>query len=134
MRRLILFLMLGWAALAVFVTTQPGSTPLVQFLNRTLAQSSLGGAIGHGGLFAMLTGISYLGWRGWCSRPLALGLAMLGALLAGTGTEFYQFMVDGRNATLIDLLANWLGVFMVGFGLVCGMGMFPEVGKPSGAE
>ncbi len=130
LRHLILIPMLGWAALALFVTTQPGSHPLVQWLNHTIAQNSLGGAIGHGGLFAVLTIIGYCGLRMWCNRAVALALAMLVALTVGTGTEFYQLLVDGRNATLVDLLANWLGVFMVGFALVSGMLIVPRPRAP----
>lgn len=121
MRRLILLVTLVWAGIAVYLTTQPGYNPLVQWFNRTIARTLVGGTLGHLVLFASVTLIGYIGLRGWCSRPLALGLAMLGALTAGTGTEVYQLLVDGRQATLTDLLANWLGVFMVGFVLVSGM-------------
>lgn len=121
MRRLILLVTLAWAGIAVYLTTQPGYNPLVQWFNRTIARTLVGGTLGHLALFASVTLIGYIGLRGWCNRPLALGLAMLGALTAGTGTEVYQLLVDGRQATLTDLLANWLGVFMVGFALVSGM-------------
>jgi hypothetical protein len=116
---------LGWAAAALYLTTQPGSDPLVEWFNRTLAQTLVGATLGHAGLFASVTLVGYLGLRAWCSRSLALGLAMLTALAAGTGTEFYQLLVAGRDASLTDLLANWLGVFMVGFALVSGMLAFP---------
>lgn len=45
----------------------------------------------------------------------ALLIAMLVALILGTMPEFSQGYVAYRAMTLSDLLANWLGVFIVGF-------------------
>jgi VanZ family protein len=42
-------------------------------------------------------------------------LAMIFSLAVGTSTEISQIMVAGRATSLSDLLANWLGVFAVGF-------------------
>jgi VanZ family protein len=42
-------------------------------------------------------------------------LAMMAALLLGTTTELFQWFVTDRTASLSDLLANWLGVFISGF-------------------
>lgn len=112
MRRLLLIVMLGWAGLAVYITTQPGDHPMVELINRLLFRSDLLATVGHGALFAVMTLTGYLGLRTWFPSPAALGLAMLAALLAGTGTEGYQLLVAGRDASLSDLLANWLGVFV----------------------
>ncbi len=40
----------------------------------------------------------------------ALLLAILIALVVGTSTEFAQTLVPGRGATLVDLLANYMGI------------------------
>lgn len=107
--------MLVWGIFALVLTTQSDRFPLVQLMAQTIASTELGDTIGHAGLFAVLTGILYFGLAQWLRRPNALAAAMLVTLVAGTGTEFYQSVVQGRHTTPTDLMANWLGVLVVGF-------------------
>jgi VanZ family protein len=47
----------------------------------------------------------------------ALLLAILIALVVGTSTEFAQRLVPGRGATLVDLLANYVGIVFAVIGV-----------------
>jgi VanZ family protein len=47
----------------------------------------------------------------------ALLLAILIALVVGTSTEFAQKFVPGRGATLVDLLANYVGIGLAVIGV-----------------
>jgi VanZ family protein len=63
------------------------------------------------------------------SRTWALGFAVAVTLCVSTGTEIYQVLLADRNASLVDFLANWLGVFMVGFGVSFAGNMLEKVGR-----
>jgi hypothetical protein len=109
--------LLAWVALALALTMLPNSVPFVGRVSRVLASTALGGAIGHAGLFGGAALLLYLALRIRLSRAWALGLAMSIALCLSTGTEVYQIVLADRDASLVDFLANWLGVFVVGFGV-----------------
>jgi hypothetical protein len=110
-----LTLLLIWGVFALILTTQSDRVPLVHLMTSTIGSTDLGATVGHAGLFAALTGIAYVAFALRLPGRRALMLAMALALLAGTGTELFQMFVADRAASLSDLLANWLGVFVTGF-------------------
>jgi VanZ family protein len=91
--------------------------PLIQLMRATIASTEVGATIGHVGLFAILTAVGCLGVARWLPGLHGLLVVMLLALLLSTATELYQLVLADRDASLADLLANWLGVFVVGFGI-----------------
>lgn len=108
-------LLVVWAAVVLALTTMPDGVLPVRALTRLIGGTELATVAGHAGLFALLTLLLWLALRGWFGEHQASLLALVGALLAGTATELFQWFVDGRNATLTDLLANWLGAFVTVF-------------------
>ncbi|MBI5666826.1 MAG: VanZ family protein [Chloroflexi bacterium] len=114
--------MLVWALFVLTLTTQTDRVPVVHLMIALIGRTELGATIGHAALFGLLTAIAYAALR--LPRRNALLLAMGLALALGTATEFYQQVVAGRTASLADLLANWLGVFVVAFGVVYWQGLF----------
>jgi hypothetical protein len=112
-----LIVMLVWGAFAVVLTTQSARMPLIQLMRATIASTEVGATIGHVGLFAILTAVGCLGVARWLPGLHGLLVVMLLALVLSTATELYQLVLADRDASLADLLANWLGVFVVGFGI-----------------
>jgi len=110
-----LLTLLAWAGLALALTMLPNSVPFVGRVSRTLGGTAAGAAFGHAGLFGMLALMLYLALRMQLSQAWALLLAVVFSLLLATGTEFYQVLLADRDASLVDLLANYLGIFLVGF-------------------
>jgi VanZ family protein len=104
-----------WGVLALALTMLPNTVPFVGRVSRLIGSTPFGGAVGHAGLFGMLTLMLYLALRIRFSSVWALLLAVVAALLVSTGTEIYQVVLADRDASLVDMLANWLGVFVVGF-------------------
>lgn len=104
-----------WGIFAIILTTQSTRIPLVQLMAVTIASTEFGDAVGHAGLFAVLTLVAFLALNIRLTRYHALWLAMIITLLLGTATEISQLMVADRSASLSDRLANYLGVFLVGF-------------------
>ena len=104
-----------WGLFVLLLTTLPGNTPLVSFLTNFIGGTEESGMVGHLGLFAILTLMSWRALTNWFAAHHALLMAMAAALLLGTTTEFFQWFVTGRSSTLYDLFANWLGVFATGF-------------------
>jgi hypothetical protein len=109
--------MLVWAAFVLVLTTQSGHVPIVGSIIALLGSTTLTATIGHGALFAILTGLSYVAWTGFIPRLPALLAAIALALTAGTLMELSQILLVDRDASLSDLLANWLGVFVAAFGI-----------------
>ncbi len=109
---------LAWALFVLTLTTQTDSVPVVHVMIALFGRTELGATMGHASLFGLLTLAGYAALALRLPRRYALLLAMGLALTLGTATEFYQQMVDGRTASLSDLLANWLGVFVAAFGVV----------------
>ncbi len=107
--------LLVWGVMVLLLTTLPGYVPPVSVLSSWFGGTELTGVVGHLGLFALLTGLLWLALRQWFNARWSLVLAMAAALLLGTTTELFQWFVAGRYASLSDLLANWLGVFISGF-------------------
>ena len=104
-----------WVFFALVLTTQTDHVPVVHLMASTIGSTDLGDALGHAGLFGMLAGVGYVTLATRLTPPRALLLAMIFALVVGTSTELFQIMVAGRSSSLSDMLANWLGVFVVGF-------------------
>ena len=77
----------------------------------------------HALIYAVLGGLSYLGFPVTVSRRLGVLAAALLATLFGASDEFHQLFVAGRSADLLDLLADGVGS-LLGAGsaaLVAGM-------------
>lgn len=108
-------ILLVWGLFAVILTTQTDQIPVVALMVSTIGSSEVGATIGHAGLFGTLTLLSYLALATFIRRHVALLLTLIVVLLLATITELFQTVVSGRSSSLADLLANWLGVFMVGF-------------------
>lgn len=113
---------LAWAFFVVFMTLAPNGTPLVVALRTFIGGTALSDAAGHAGLFALLSAGVYVAARRWLPWRLALVCAVTAALFLGTATELGQALAVNRTASLVDLLANWLGVFVVG----TGVGLLPH--------
>jgi VanZ family protein len=99
------------------LTTQSGRVPFVGSIIALLGSTTITATLGHGALFAILTGVSYVVLTGFLPRLPALLAAIALALAAGTLTELSQILLVDRDASLSDLLANWLGVFVAAFGI-----------------
>jgi hypothetical protein len=113
--RIRLSLLLAWGTFVVMMTTQSDQVSFVHLVIGIFGNSGFTSTIGHAGLFAILTSALYIVLAQQLTSTHALWLAMLIILLLATGTELSQIGVSGRDASLADLLANWLGVFMIGF-------------------
>ena len=102
----------GWAGLVILLTTSPGWNPIIRRVTRLTHGYAPAEALGHLLLFGILGLLVYAMLRRWWSYHVALPVMVLGTLFLGTLTEGLQYFTPGRAATLSDLLANWLGVFM----------------------
>jgi VanZ family protein len=109
-------ILLAWASFALVLTTQTDQVPIVHLMVSTIGSTEFGATIGHAGLFGMLTVVGFLALSTLLPRKPALLLSMSLVLLIATSTELFQTVVAGRSSSLADLLANWLGIFIVGFG------------------
>ena len=112
-----MLMLLVWGALALALTMLPNSVPLVGRVSRSLGGTAIGAAFGHAGLFGGVVLMLYLVLRLRLSQAWAVLLAVGAALVVSTGTEGYQVLLADRDASLSDLMANWLGVFVMGFGI-----------------
>ena len=123
MRTLLEFLPIRWLGLIVWgtfvilMTTLPGWFPIVFIPANIIGRTSVMSTIGHGVLFGILTLLMWHTLNQWYESPIALGISMLVTLSLGTSTETFQWFVSTRNASIDDLLANYLGVFVIGFGV-----------------
>jgi VanZ family protein len=104
-----------WGLLVMLLTTLPGETPLVQTLTQLIGGTEFSSVMGHMMLFLLLTVLLYMALQQWVAARYAVLVAMLFVLMLGTTTEFFQWFVTGRDSTIADLIANWLGVFVAGF-------------------
>ena len=112
-----LMALIAWGVLAIVLTTQSDRLPLVHLMTSTIGSTEFGDAFGHAGLFGVLTFAVYMVVAIRFKREWALPLAMLLVLSLGFLTELSQFGVLHRAPSISDLLANSLGVFVVGFAL-----------------
>ncbi len=110
-----LLVLTAWGILAIILTTQSDRVPIVHLMTSTIGNSEIGDALGHAGLFGVLTFALYTALATRLKRECSLLLAMGSVLLLGGITELSQFGVLGRAPSVSDLLANSLGVFVVGF-------------------
>ncbi len=112
-----LLVLAAWGIFAIILTTQSDRVPLVHLMTRTIGSTEVGDALGHAGLFGVLTFALYMVMARKLKREWALPLAMGIALILGLVTEVAQIGVTNRVASVSDLLANALGVFVVGFAM-----------------
>ena len=112
-----LMVLLAWGLLAMILTTQSDRLPLVHLMTSTIGSTEFGDAFGHAGLFGVLTFVVYMTLAIRLKREWALPLAMIVVLSLGGLTELSQFGVLNRAPSISDLLANSLGVFVVGFAM-----------------
>ncbi|MBA3874846.1 MAG: VanZ family protein [Anaerolineae bacterium] len=112
-----LIVLVAWGLLAIILTTQSDRLPLVHLMTSTIGSTDLGDALGHAGLFGVLTFAVYMVMAIRLKREWALPLAMFVVLSLGGLTELSQFGVLNRAPSVSDLLANSLGVFVVGFAM-----------------
>jgi len=110
-----LLVLVLWGTLALILTTQSDRLPLVHLMTSTIGSTELGDGFGHAGLFGVLTFAMYMVMAIRLKREWALLLAMFVVLSLGGLTELSQFGVLHRAPSISDLLANSLGVFVVGF-------------------
>ncbi len=110
-----LIVLVVWGVFAIILTTQSDRLPLVHLMTSTIGSTEAGDAVGHAGLFGVLTSTVYVVLSIRLKREWALLLAMCSALVLGAVTEISQFGVWHRAPSISDLLANALGVFVVGF-------------------
>lgn len=107
-------------ALLVVLLLQPSEQPII---NTGIPQGppsierDLFFIIGHIMWFALIVAL----WR-WTlvtrfHSNSALLLAVLIALVLGTSTEFAQTLIPNRGATLVDLLANGVGILLAVVGI-----------------
>ena len=104
-----------WGLFVLLLTTLPANVPLVKVFTDMIGGTESAGMVGHVGLFSILTLLTCRALMQWFSPRYAVPIAMMGVLLLGTITEFFQWFVLDRHSTMGDLFANWLGVFMMGF-------------------
>jgi VanZ family protein len=112
-----LLVLLAWGTLAIILTTQSDRLPLVHLMTSTIGSTEFGDAFGHAGLFGVLTFALYMALAIRFKREWALPVAMTVVLALGGITEISQFGVLHRAPSISDLLANSLGVFVVGFAI-----------------
>lgn len=112
-----LIVLLAWGVLAIILTTQSDRVPLVHLMTSTIGSTEVGDAFGHAGLFGVFTFVLYMVFALKCRRERALLVSMVIVLLLGGLTELGQFGVLHRAPSISDLLANSLGVFMIGFAI-----------------
>ncbi|MEO8607056.1 MAG: VanZ family protein [Chloroflexota bacterium] len=116
-RALRLIMLLVWGIFALILTTQSDRVPLVHLMTSTIGSTDFGDSMGHAGLFGMLAVVAYFALSLRLPLHRSLLLAMSLALMIGTSTELFQLFVADRATSLSDMLANWLGVFVVGFAI-----------------
>lgn len=114
-RRWRLVILLVWGVFAIYLTTQSAGNPLIDFMASTIGSTEAGDLLGHAGLFAVLTLVGYLALSLRLNQRKAILIAMLVTLAIGTLTEAAQGSAIGRTVSSADLMANWLGTFVVGF-------------------
>lgn len=106
-----------WSLFVLIMTTQSERMVVVEVMSAIFGRGELIQVVGHIGLFSILTGASYGVFKSRLGKHRALILSMPICLLIGTITEVSQLFVADRSFASTDLLANWLGTFIIG-GLV----------------
>lgn len=106
---------MGWVLLVIALTALPGTSPLIRGVYQFYPATALAGAIGHTGLFASLVAVLYFATSRFLNWRLALIITVGIALSIAVFTEFRQMQLIARDADLLDLTANGLGIFAMGF-------------------
>ncbi len=108
-------MMAVWGVFVLLLTMLPGHVPLVRVLAGAIGGTETSAVLGHIALFALLTLFTWRALVTWFHWRQAIIMALAAGLLLGTTTELFQWFVSSRDATITDLLANWLGVFASAF-------------------
>lgn len=97
-------------AAVLYLMAAPSDAPGIADLSRLFGGSEITDAIGHVVLFSMLTFVWYFALLYRWNRRTAFRAAVAVVWLLGTGAELSQHIVPHRGFSLLDLLANWLGI------------------------
>ena len=118
-------LVLGWMAVIFLLSAQPGMPGLLPGPLQRLATT-----IAHVGEYAVLSSLLLHAAVPNAVRPRILVLFTLwaAATLYGMSDEFHQSFVPGRDANLVDVLADAAGGL-----LGCGLAGFGATTKPRGS-
>lgn len=107
----------GWVALVGFLMLSPGKNSVVEDTSRAFGGTDLTDALGHTALFGILTGLLAHALRFHTSPDRALTWAAAIALAFGSVLEPAQLLAYERGASVLDLLANWIGALGAAAGL-----------------
>lgn len=99
-----------WSVLTTYLMVWPGRGTPVGRLFSFFGGTELAGTVGHVILCGMLVWLWYQALRGQLRPPWVLGVVVAIGLGLGVVTELVQLFVPSRGASLLDLLANLLGV------------------------
>ncbi len=95
---------LGWASLIFWISSQsnpPGSQLLFEGADKVI----------HASVFALLAGLCF--WGAKPARTLSLGVLTLLLAAYGFSDELHQAFVPGRDASVLDFLADLSGILLV---------------------
>ncbi|MBN1430772.1 MAG: VanZ family protein [Anaerolineae bacterium] len=101
---------LGWSVPAIYFLVWPSRGTPVGKLFVFLGGTGLTAAVGHLILCGSLVWLWYWALRALCRPIRALGIVVGIGLGLGIVTELVQLLIPSRGASLLDLLANILGV------------------------
>lgn len=104
-----------WGSFVLSLTTLPGWIPLVYVPAQVIGYTVIFSTIGQATLFGVLTLLMWRTLSQWLETPIDLGITMFVILSLATSTEIFQWFVATRNASFDDLLANYVGILVVGF-------------------
>ncbi len=99
-----------WSATATYLMVWSSRDTPVRWLSRLFGGTQLTDAIGHMVLCGILVWLWYRALRGSLQPASALGVVVAIGLGLSVVTELAQVFVPSRGASLLDLLANVLGV------------------------
>lgn len=102
-----------WLAWVVFLMLSPGEDSVAEDLSGAFGASELTDALGHVGLFGVLTALLFHALRLHVPVERALKGAAVFVLALGSVLEPAQLLVYERGAALLDLAANWAGALLV---------------------
>jgi VanZ family protein len=107
-------------AVVLYFMIAPSTAPGIAGLSRLFGGTELTDAVGHVGLFCLLT----LMWFQVLRHKLSVSKSLISAIIIvgvmATCAEILQGFVPQRGSTGLDLLANWSGValFVLGWLIV----------------
>ncbi|MCC7450449.1 MAG: VanZ family protein [Anaerolineae bacterium] len=99
-----------WTLIVLILTMLPGDAAVVGNASKAFGGTDVSDAVGHVLLAGILTLLYYAVAVLRRESHSALWIAAAGALILTTATELTQSFIPHRGASLLDLIANWLGV------------------------